>query len=109
MLFGDERTNSIIARINEKGLVRFDGESVVAGKDRFPREQVAFKCVFPNPLNPDKLVFLNYAEEWNYLDLWSFQASFKLLPDYFIYQRGGDQPFATKVLKAGFFTDQWTW
>jgi len=109
VLFGDERTNSIITRINEKSPVRFDGSSVVAGKDRFSRDQVAFKCVFPNPLNPEKFVLLNFKEEWNYAENWSFQASFKLLPDYFIYRRGGDHPFATEVLKAGFFTDQWTW
>ncbi len=109
VLFGDERSNRLIGRINAMSPVRFEGEAVVAGRERFPRDQIAFKCVFPNPLKPDRLVLLNYHEEWDYTRFWSFLSMVKLLPDYFIYRRGADTPYETPVLKAGFFNEQWTW
>ncbi|HUU28212.1 MAG TPA: prolyl oligopeptidase family serine peptidase [archaeon] len=109
VLFGDELTNTLIARINEKSPVRFDGRLIVAGKESFPKDEVAFKCVFPNPLNPDKLVLLNFKEEWDYKSSLSFRGALKMLPDYFIYRRGADRPFASEVLKAGFFNEEWSW
>ncbi|HUU28213.1 MAG TPA: prolyl oligopeptidase family serine peptidase [archaeon] len=109
VLFGDERTNSLVARINPKSPVRFDGRLIVAGKESFPREEVAFKCVFPNPLNPDKLVLVNFEEEWDYSVPWFYLAAFKQLPDYIIYRRGADRPFKSEVLKAGFFNEEWSW
>ncbi len=109
VLFGDERSNKLIGRINMMSPVRFDGDRVVAGEDRYPKDDVSFKCVFPNPLNPERLVLLNFAEEWDYSNMWSFQGIFKNLPDYFIYRRGASGPFGSEVLKAGFFNENWNW
>ncbi|MBW7995409.1 MAG: prolyl oligopeptidase family serine peptidase [Candidatus Glassbacteria bacterium] len=109
VLFGDERSNKLIARINAKAPVRFDGDKVVAGKHSYPRDEISFKCVFPNPLEPGRLVMVNYAEEWDYSKLWSFQGVFKTLPDYMIYRRGGTRPFSTEMLAAGFFAENWDW
>ncbi len=109
VLFGDERSNKLIGRINMMSPVRFDGDRVVAGGDRYPKDNVSFKCVFPNPLNPERLVLLNFAEEWDYSNMWSFQGIIKNLPDYFIYRRGASQPFGSEVLKAGFFNENWNW
>jgi len=109
VLFGDERTNELIGRVNMMSPVHFDGDRVVAAGERYPKGEVSFKCVFPNPLNPERLVLINFAEEWDYSNTWSFQAIFKNLPDYFIYRRGGKKPFDTEVLKAGFFDEKWSW
>ncbi len=95
VLFGDQRSNALIARINGKAPVRFEGDKVVAGRNSYPRDEISFKCVFPNPLAPERLVLLNYAEDWDYSQLWSFQGVFKMLPDYMIYRRGGERPFST--------------
>ena len=109
VLFGDERSNSLIARINGKAPVRFEGEKVVAGKDSYPRDEVALKCLFPNPIAPNRLVMINFAEEWDYSRLWSFRGVCKMMPDYMIYRRGNEKPFAAEMLKAGFFGDDWSW
>ncbi len=109
VLFGDERSNTLIARINDRTPVQFQGDKVVAGKSSYPRNEVSFKCVFPNPLAPGRLVLLNYAEEWDYSKLWTFRSVFKMLPDYMIYRRGGQQPFSTEMLSAGFFSEHWSW
>ena len=73
VLFGDEKSNKLIGRINAKAPVRFDGGNVLAGKGSYPRDEVSFKCVFPNPLAPGRLVMVNYAEEWDYSKLWFVQ------------------------------------
>ncbi len=109
VLFGDPGSNSVLARINDKSPVRFHGEKVLAATESFQAEDVAFKCVFPNPLNPERLVLWNYAEEWDYTVMWFYCTTFEMLPDYFIYRRGGDHPYATEVLKAGFFDSAWQW
>jgi pimeloyl-ACP methyl ester carboxylesterase len=109
VLFGDEKSNCLIERINDKFPVRFEGDKVLAGKKSFPRSEVAFKCVWPNPLNQERLVLLNYHDEWNYSSGWMGFVGFKLLPDYFIYRRGSDQAWGTPVLLSGFFDKQWRW
>jgi predicted esterase len=109
VLFGDQSSNTIIARLNDKAPVRFVGDKIVAGKNSYERNDVSFKCVFPNPLAPERLVLLNFAEQWDYSQLWSFQGVFKMLPDYMIYRRGGARPFSTEMLSAGFFSEHWSW
>ncbi len=109
VLFGDEKSNSLIARINDKFPVHFEGDKVVAGKKSFTRADVAFKCVAPNPLNPERLVLLNYNDEWKYGTGWMGFVEFKLMPDYFVYQRGSDRPWGTQVLLVGNFDKNWKW
>ncbi|HLA40302.1 MAG TPA: hypothetical protein VJ417_09905, partial [Candidatus Glassbacteria bacterium] len=109
VLFGDERSNSLIARINAKSPVRFEGERIIAGGESFSREEVAFKCIFPNPLSSGRLVFLDYHEEWDYAHRWGFQGVMKMIPDYLVYRRGSNQPFGGEVLLGGFFNDNWSW
>jgi len=108
VLFGDEKTNLLIGRINANYPIRFEGERIVAGKESFPRAGTAFKCVFPNPLNPSRLALVNYSDEWKYGGEFGF-VGFKCLPDYIIYSRGSDRPWGAPVLKAGFFDKQWRW
>lgn len=109
VLFGDEKSNRIIARINDRFPVRFQGGRVTAGNESWPREDVAFKCVYPNPLNPKRLVLLNYADQWEYAGgLMSF-VGFKLIPDYYVHRRGSNQPYGAEVLKAGYFDKKWQW
>lgn len=109
VLFGDERSNGLIARINDKSPVRFAGDRITAGGKSFSREDVAFKCIFPNPLAPGRLVYLNYHEEWDYAHRWGFQGVMKMIPDYLVYRRGATEPFAGEVLMGGFFDDDWSW
>ncbi|MFH1070103.1 MAG: prolyl oligopeptidase family serine peptidase [Candidatus Glassbacteria bacterium] len=109
VLFGDERSNSLIARINSRSPISFAGNDIIAGGKRFGRDEVSFKCVFPNPLNPDRLVFLDYHEEWDYAHRWGFQGVMKMVPDYLVYRRGSTEPFGGEVLLGGFFDENWNW
>ncbi|MFC1614729.1 prolyl oligopeptidase family serine peptidase [Gemmatimonadota bacterium] len=104
VLFGDPANNTLLARINDKAPVRIREGKIIAGKDRFPASETAFKCVFPNPLNPGRLVLWNYADEWIH-----GRGSLRQLPDYFIYHRGSDRPSTSEILKAGFFDSKWQW
>ncbi|MEA2063358.1 MAG: prolyl oligopeptidase family serine peptidase, partial [Gemmatimonadota bacterium] len=109
VLFGDPESNTLLKRINSKLPVRLEDGKVIAGRDSFEAAEVAFKCVFPNPLNPDKLILWNYVEEWDYSQIWFYRSHFGLLPDYFFYRRGGIRPHDTELLKAGFFDSSWNW
>ncbi|MFC1614728.1 prolyl oligopeptidase family serine peptidase [Gemmatimonadota bacterium] len=109
VLFGDPGNNALLARINDKSPVRFREGKIIAEKDRFPASETAFKCVFPNPLNPERLVLWNYAEEWDYTSFLFYLDCFEWLPDYYIYRRGTNHPFTAEILKAGFFDSNWQW
>lgn len=107
VLFGDPGNNALIERINAMFPVRFDEDHVVVGRDRYRASDVAFKCVYPNPLNPDKLVLWNYAEGWDYTAFFFYRNCLQWLPDYIVYRRGANYPFKADILKAGFFDDRW--
>ena len=58
VLFGNPGSNRIIGKINERLPVRFDGDAVVAGGERFSGEDVALHVIYPNPLNPERYVLV---------------------------------------------------
>lgn len=111
VLFGDETTNSVIAKVNKRGLpISFKGGEIVTPDGSFPKAGNALKMVYPNPLNPTRLVMINYNEDWDYSEIWFYMGAFEILPDYFIYQPGGKKtPYEDKVLSAGYFDENWKW
>ena len=56
VLFGDERTNSIIAKINAKLPIRLDAGKIVSGSRTFSYEDQGLIMVYPNPLQPGRKV-----------------------------------------------------
>ena len=59
VLFGDPESNPIIRRINAKLPIRWSGENIVAGEQRFPAREHTLALIYPNPLDPDHYVVLN--------------------------------------------------
>jgi predicted esterase len=59
ILWGDPDSNRWIRRIHEKLPLRWEGNSIVAGKNRFDAAGHVPALIYPNPLNPEKYVVLN--------------------------------------------------
>ncbi|MCX7805274.1 MAG: alpha/beta fold hydrolase, partial [Planctomycetota bacterium] len=64
VLFGGPHANSICAQVMGRLPVRMEGKSVVAGADRYEGDDIGMKVCYPNPLNPDRLVFIQAATTW---------------------------------------------
>ena len=116
VLFGNPRSNRLIERINGHLPVRFEGNAIVAGKERFSGPEVALHMIYPNPLNPERYVLvgggLSHRGTANLhktgLDIAaSIQFPNSAAYDYVIF----DQSFLGKVedryLKAGHFNGNW--
>ena len=59
VLFGDPQSNAIIRRINDKLPVRWSGDDIVVGEQRFPARDHTLAMIYPNPSDPDHYVVLN--------------------------------------------------
>jgi hypothetical protein len=56
VLFGDERTNSIIAKINDRLPIRLDAGRIISGERTFSYPDQGLIMVYPNPLEPTRKV-----------------------------------------------------
>jgi poly(3-hydroxybutyrate) depolymerase len=109
VLWGDPRSNRVLARIADKLPIHWMADAVVLGTRRFPAATNAPVMIYPNPLNPKKYVVINsgitfreYAESNN-----SLQVAY--LPDYAVVDltTPPDVRWPGKIAAAGFFGDKW--
>jgi poly(3-hydroxybutyrate) depolymerase len=56
LLVGTSRSNLLLGRIGDRLPVRVEGDAVVLGDRRFRGEDVGYRLIYPNPLNPRKYV-----------------------------------------------------
>jgi pimeloyl-ACP methyl ester carboxylesterase len=56
IVFGSGNSSTLLNRIMGRLPVRIEGNAVAAGDRRFPGEDVGFRLIYPNPLNPRKYV-----------------------------------------------------
>jgi hypothetical protein len=97
ILWGDTRSNAILAKIADKlPLVEFGDTTVTA-------------CVYPNPLNPRKYVVLNSGFTYREYDYLNNARQVPKLPDYAVIDvtTPPNSRFPGKVVRAGFFDEQW--
>ncbi len=64
VLFGDERTNSIIAKINEKLPIRLDAGKIISGERTFSYPDQGLIMAYPNPLEPTRKVVVVTGAIW---------------------------------------------
>jgi len=98
VLWGDEKSNKILARIAEK-LPRL----AIASETQVPL------MIYPNPLNPKKYVVLNSGFTFREYDYLNNARQNPRLPDWAVVDvttpPGSRWP--GKVVDAGFFTEEW--
>jgi len=109
ILWGDPKSNKVLARIADKLPMQWDTDSVSLGTRKFAAATNALVMIYPNPLNPKKYVVINsgntfreYAQSTN-----SFQVAY--LPDYAVVDLTTlpDARWPGKIAAAGFFDEGW--
>ena len=103
VVFGDSKTNPILAKINDKLPIRWEGDQIVAGAHRFPARDHTLTLIFPNPLDPTRYVVVNSGHTFGEKEFKGTNALlYPRLGDYAII-RNSDKA----VVLAGFFDEQW--
>ena len=115
ILFGNPRSNQVIAQINGQLPIRFDGNAIVAGDQRFSGDDVAVQMIYPNPLNPKRYVLIGGGItprgtvniHKTGLDVSSAQFPNSAEYDYVIFDGSFLGKTADRYLKAGHFDGTW--
>ena len=109
ILWGDPKSNKVLARIADKLPIGWTADNIVLGNRRFPAATNAPVMIYPNPLNQRKYVVINsgitfreYAESNNALQV-------AYLPDYAVVDATSpfDPRWPGKIVAAGFFGEKW--
>lgn len=107
ILYGDERTNSLVARMRDKlpfllkdGTVRIGGHTYL-----YEKEGLGFMLCYPNPLAPDRLVVICAGRFWG--DALPINHKYDLLPDFIVYDGETMYDKTNRFRCAGFFDLRW--
>jgi dienelactone hydrolase len=109
VLWGDPGSNKVLARIADKLPVRWSGDAVVAGNQRWPAATHAPILIYPNPLNPKKYVVLNSGFTFREYDYLNNARQVPKIPDWAIVDTTtpANDRYPGKIVTAGFFGEKW--
>ncbi|HOM83971.1 MAG TPA: prolyl oligopeptidase family serine peptidase [Armatimonadota bacterium] len=108
VLFGDRRTNAILARIADRLPVELTPAGYRVGRKETPAEGLGLLMVYPNPLAPERLVCVYSGEFWG--DGLDINHKFDLAPDFIFFRKELDvaDPSRTPTaICAGYFDSSW--
>jgi len=102
VLFGDAKSNRLIARVLPKLPVRWDSKGITVRGQRFDGEGLILTAIYPNPLNPNRYVVLNSGHTFGEREFRSTNALlYPRLGDWAVRKPNGE------LLAAGFFDESW--
>ncbi len=134
ILWGNDKTNAVIKKINGKLPIRLDGHKVIVKDQVYDYDDVALAMIYPNPLNPERYVLIYSGNVWmagsmNYfrksspdggkktIDYFKIPGAYPTLPDWFVfrqnrvglsqYYRPTYQKMKASGLEGGFFDGNW--
>lgn len=110
ILFGGPETNLITRRINPMLPIQIRDRRVWLGNHPLQGDDLAVQFVYPNPLNPERLVLIhggNSPEGERLAGYFSTLYSGAGLPDLLIYDRRVKEKIWGGVVAAGFFDTDW--
>jgi dienelactone hydrolase len=109
VLWGDPRSNSILAKIADKLPIKWDDRAVQLGAKSFDAPHHVPVLIYPNPLNPKRYVVLNSGFTFREYDYLNNARQVPKLPDYAVIDV--DIPVSARapggIAAAGFFTEAW--
>jgi pimeloyl-ACP methyl ester carboxylesterase len=108
VLFGDERTNSLVTRMRDKLPFRMENGTVRIGERTYDykADGLGFMLCYPNPLAVNRLAVVCVGLFWG--DALPINHKFDLLPDFIVYSGEVDMSDKTnRFLCAGFFDKDW--
>jgi dienelactone hydrolase len=109
ILWGDEQSNAVIKRINDKLPIHWQGENVVADEKKYSADDHVPVLIYPNPLNPNRYVVLNSGFTFRESDYSSNAKQVPRLPDWALIdiRTPPDAVQPGKIEAAGFFGERW--
>lgn len=109
ILWGDPRSNKILAKIADKLPVRWSADAVQVGRQTFAADHHVPVLIYPNPLNPKRYVVLNSGFTFREYDYLNNARQISKLPDYAVIDV--NQPVTSRlpggIAVAGFFNEHW--
>lgn len=102
VLFGDPRSNRLLARIADKLPFKWSTDQIEFAGRKFAASDHAMAMIFPNPLNPKRYVVLNSGFTFATAGAGSNAQQTPKLPDYAVLNCDDDS-----VEVAGFFDEEW--
>lgn len=109
VLFGDPKSNPLIAKIAGKLPIQWDDKQITAGGKTYDAANHALILIYPNPLNPKKYVVLNSGFTYREYAYLNNARQVPMLPDWAVVDLRtppGTQ-FPGKVVNADFFGERW--
>jgi pimeloyl-ACP methyl ester carboxylesterase len=110
VLFGGANENFITAKINENLPIKVKDGRILLGEKRIKGKQIAVEFIYPNPLNPEKFVFVHEGNDLKGFLLSDFFTTIYSgagLPDFVIFDDRVKQKGWGGVICAGFFDSDW--
>ena len=110
VLFGGAGENSVTGRINRFLPIRSAGEHLELAETMLRGPGLAAKFVYPNPLNPEKLVVVNQGTDREGLGLLTSMRTVYAgagLPDFVIFDGEISRRGWGGIIAAGFFDSAW--
>ncbi len=109
ILWGDEQSNTLIKRINDKLPIHWDSNHVVVDRETYSADEHVPLLIYPNPLNPQRYVVLNSGFTFREADYLNNARQIPRLPDWAIIdiRTPPDATKPGKIEAAGFFGEAW--
>jgi dienelactone hydrolase len=109
VLWGDPRSNHLLARIAPKLPIRWDPAGVQIGAQSFTPDHHVPVLIYPNPLNPKRYVVLNSGFTFREYDYLNNARQTAKLPDWAVVDVSvpPSSRWPGKIVAAGFFGERW--
>jgi dienelactone hydrolase len=112
VLFGNPKTNSVMASLSERLPVRMQGNQVKAGSSLYSAEHIGYVLICPNPQNPDRYVAVFAGNTPTAIDCFSrvwptFTSPVKAM-DYGVFECNPADN-TVRWLYQGVFGSNWGW
>jgi hypothetical protein len=109
VLWGDPSSNAVLKKILGKLPLRWDAETLAAGKTSGAADSHVALMIYPNPLNPKKYVVLNSGFTFREFAALNNARQVPMLPDWAVVdvRVPPSSQYPGKVVGAGFFDEGW--
>lgn len=111
VLWGDPKSNRVLARILPKLPIQWGDESLAMNGSTYPSTNHVPVLIFPNPLNPDRYVVVNSSFTFREYDYLNNARQTPKLPDWAVIDLSTppNSRYPGRIAAGGFFNEQWSW
>ena len=109
ILFGDTKSNKLLARFADKLPVKWDAKNVTVGGKSWPSDKNLPMFIYPNPLNPKRYIVVNSGFTYAVMGGGNNSLQVPKLPDWAIVDM--KEPRESRnghgIADANFFDEHW--